>query len=885
MKKKVSATTASTSKIAAKVVPENSMETTEVLSYLSPEKPRFPIVGIGASAGGLEAIGQFLAGVPSNSGMAFVVVQHLDPTLVGMLPELLRRSTTMTVVQVADQTRVEPNCVYVIPPNADMSILHGVLHLLAPTAPRGLRLPIDFFFRALAEDQQERSVGVILSGMGTDGTIGLGVIKEHGGLTLVQDPASAKFDGMPGSAIRAGLSDITVPAIEIPSKILEFLNHVPSLSVKTESEAPEGKSHIEVVILLLRSHTGHDFSLYKRSTIYRRIERRMGIHKLSKILDYVRYLRENPQEIDLLFKELLIGVTSFFRDPVAWDRLQDEVLPKLFANRKVGTVLRAWVAGCSTGEEAYSLAILFKETMESLKLLGNKSVQIFATDLDAGAVDQARLGCFPPNVSADVSPERLKRFFVEEQNGYRITKEIREMVIFASQNLIMDPPFTKLDVLTCRNLLIYLSSELQKKLISLFAYSLNPGGVLMLGNAESIGEFTDEFESLKGKSRIFLRQKSADCKVRLELPATRVSDSSDSVDKSCEANAAVAPSNSLQFQAEQWLMKHHAPSAALVNDQGDILYISGRTGRYLEPASGKANWNIFVMARGGIAYELTSAFQKARRQKDPVVVRCFRDADDTERSQVELSVQFIPESGVLEGLTLIVFSEVAIHVHESRRRAGKASISNDKIIELESQLAKLREELQRTRDDMRTSQEELKSLNEEHQSTNEELQSTNEELTTSKEEMQSLNEELQTVNAELQAKLDELSATSNDMKNLLNSTEIATVFLDNSLKVRRYTEHVNQIIKLIPGDIGRPVTDLAISLIYPDLANDAREVLRTLIPLDKSLVSQGGRWFATRLMPYRTFDNRISGIVITFTDMTVVKKLEAELYASKRRVN
>ncbi len=884
MKKKAPAKAASASKTAAElVIAQNVLGSTELTSTPA-EKPRFAIVGIGASAGGLEAIGQLLSSVPTNSGMAFVVVQHLDPTLTGMLPELLQRTTSMQVVQVKDATQVLANCVYVIPPNADMSILNGVLHLLEPTAPRGLRFPIDFFLRALAEDQQERSVAVILSGMGTDGTIGLRAIKEHGGLTLVQDPTSAKFDGMPRSAIHAGLSDITVSATEIPKKILEFLNHVPSLSVKTELTKPEepiAKSQIEKVIVLLRSHTGHDFSHYKRSTIDRRVERRMGLHKLSQIQDYVRYLRENPQEIDLLFKELLIGVTSFFRDPAVWDQLQHEALPKLFSHRQPGTVLRAWVAGCSTGEEAYSLAILLRETMESLKLTGDKMVQIFATDLDAETVSKARLGFFPANIAADVSPERLKRFFVEEPNGYRVTKEIREMVIFASQNLIMDPPFTNLDVLSCRNLLIYLDAELQRKLIPLFAYSLKPGGLLMLGNAESIAGFTYEFQPMNGKSRIFLRQKSVGRKAVLDFPAIRVSDP---MDKQIEAKAAMVPPDSLQSQAERWLLKRHAPSAALVNDQGDILFTSGRTGRYLEPAAGKANWNIFVMARGGLAYELTSAFHQARQQKDPVVVRSVKTADDTEGSLVELAVQFISEPGVLEGLAMIVFSEVASQVHAPKSRAGKTTISNDKIQELELQLVRSREELHRTRDDMLTSQEELKSLNEEHQSTNEELQSTNEELTTSKEEMQSLNEELQTVNAELQAKLDELSATSNDMKNLLNSTEIATVFLDNSLKVRRFTEHVNQIIKLIPGDIGRPVTDLAIGLLYPDLANDAREVLRTLIPLDKSLVSQDGRWFATRLMPYRTFDNRISGIVITFTDMTVVKKLEAELHASKGKV-
>ena len=864
------------------VTAETSIPADDTLAdeLVSDSSPLFPIIGIGASAGGLEAITQFLTAVPVKSGMAMVVVQHLDPTQVALLPELLQRCTTIPVYPVTDQTQVKPNSVYVIPPDRDMSILNGVLHLLEPIATRGLRLPIDFFFQALADDQQERSIGVVLSGMGADGTVGLQAIKKHGGLTLAQEPKSAKFDSMPMSAINVSNADIVSIPAEMPKKILQHLNRASVFSFDFGISDTEANGQFEKIILLLRSHTGHDFSKYKRNTIYRRIERRMGLHKLVDLSLYVRYLRENPAEIDFLFKELLIGVTSFFRDPEVWNHLRELALNGLIENRTTGQAIRAWVPGCSTGEEAYSLAISIREAIEANKLTRQPLVQIFATDLDSDAIDRARQGFFPEISLSGISEERLLKYFTEEPSGYRIKKEIREMVVFATQNVAMDPPFTKLDILTCRNLMIYLGAELQKKLLPLFHYSLNPGGTLLLGSAESIGTFTDLFEALNSKSRIFRRLEA--------LSRNRVMDFTTSYPPDIVSNSVPAdhikPSDNFQAQAEQWLLKHFAPAAVIVTDQGDILYISGRTGRFLEPAAGKANWNIFVMARESLRYELASAFQKSRGQKGPVVVRCLYQSSETESSLVELSVQVIDGPGSLSGLVVVVFNELTSPL-TTIKEASSASESNDKLSDLESQLQQAKADVQRAREDMQASREELTSMNEESQSTNEELQSTNEELTTSKEEMQSLNEELQTVNAELQTKLDELSATSNDMKNLLNSTQIATVFLDNSLKVRRFTEHVTQIIKLIPTDVGRPVTDLAISLLYPELAADAEEVLRTLIPIDKSLVSTDGRWFATRLMPYRTLDNRISGVVITFTDMTVVKKLEAELYLQKNKIN
>ena len=466
----------------------------------------FPLVGLGASAGGLEALEQFLGHVPKGCGLGFVVVQHLDPTHKGILVELLQRSTSMPVLQIKDRMKTAPNHVYVIPPNRDLSILHGVLHLLEPAAPRGLRLPIDFFFRSLAADQQEQSIGVILSGMGSDGTLGLRAIKEKAGAVFVQTPASAKFDSMPRMAIDAGLADVIAPAEELPGKIIDYLKHIPLLVRPDHDLAEKDQSALEKVVILLRAQTGHDFSLYKKSTIYRRIERRMRLHQITRIADYVRYLRENSQESELLFKELLIGVTSFFRDPAVWEQLKDKVIPEILTTRPQGGTLRAWSAGCSTGEEAYSLAIVFKEALERVKPSKNLSLQIFATDLDKDAIDKARAGVYPANISADVSEERLRRFFVKKDHGdYSVKKEIREMVIFAPQNLVMHPPFTKLDFVTCRNLLIYLDTELQRKIIPLFHYSLNSGGILLLGSAETIGTATDLFTPLAGKSRLYRR--------------------------------------------------------------------------------------------------------------------------------------------------------------------------------------------------------------------------------------------------------------------------------------------------------------------------------------------------------------------------------------------
>ncbi|MBI2317296.1 MAG: PAS domain-containing protein [Betaproteobacteria bacterium] len=834
-----------------------------------------PIVGIGASAGGLEALEQFFAKVPPESGMAFVVVQHLDPTHRGIMTELLQRTTAMPVEQAANRIKVKPNHVYVIPPNKDMSLLHGNLYLFEPGAPRGLRLPIDFFLRSLADDRREASIGVILSGMGSDGTLGLRAIKEKAGLTLVQAPSSAKFDGMPRSAIDAGVADIVAPVEELPQRIIGFPRRAGQIA-RTEAELEsESKGGLEKIMILIRAHTGHDFSLYKKSTIYRRIERRMDVHQIDKIATYVRFLRENPQELDLLFRELLIGVTSFFRDPSAWESLRKKLLPALLKGAGARKEMRAWVPGCSTGEEAYSLAIVFKEALEKLKPSSARiKMQIFATDLDKTAIEKARQGFFPANIAADVSPERLKRFFAAEDNGYRVAKEIREMVVFAVQNLVNDPPFTKLDILSCRNLLIYLTPELQRTLLPLFHYSLVPGGILFLGNAETVGSFSELFAQLDVKERLFRRTGAR--VAEMEFPTRRWPIRTDALKDGDKAGALL----NLQTQADQVLLRRFSPAAVMVNNNGDILYLNGRTGKYLEPAAGKANWNIHAMAREGLREALLPMFQKVIRQQGKATIKGLKLKTDGGMQTVDTTVEWIKDPESLRGMVVIAFYDVAAPVPIPRRSPKAAPNARQEALESETQ--RLRDDLRTTREEMQASQEELKSANEELQSGNEELQSTNEELTTSKEEMQSLNEELQTVNAELQSKVEDLSRAGSDMKNLLNSTDIATVFLDGAFHVRRFTSPATRIFKLIPGDVGRPLSDIVTELQYARLEDDAREVLRTLAFSEKQVPSRDGIWYSVRIMPCRTVEDKIDGVVMTFTDVSRMKKLESQLLAAKK---
>ncbi len=855
---------------------KNSPKKTEISG--SPEKKKsakskFPIVGIGASAGGLEALEQFFSNMPPDTGMAFVVIQHLDPTHVGILPELLQRVTTMLVQQAKDGLAVEPNSVYVIPANKSLSVLNGHLHLLVPVESRGLRLPIDFFLKSLAIDRLQNSIGVILSGMGSDGSQGLKSIKENDGIVLVQEPKSAKFDPMPLSALQAVIADVVAPATELPEKLLAILKLVP-VSDAPKAIDEKSKIHLDKIIILLREQSGHDFSFYKKNTLIRRIERRKGIHQIEKISAYVRFLQENPAEVNILFKELLIGVTSFFRDPEVWENLRNNIIPEMIKDVPDRSVFRAWVTACSTGEEAYTLAMIFREAVEKSVVPKGISIQIFATDLDRDAIEKARAGLFSENIIGEVSPERLSRFFVKETDGFRISNSIREMVVFAPQNIIKDPPFTKLDILTCRNMLIYMEPELQKKLISLFNYTLNQDGILVLGTAETLGVSAEGFMELDSKMKIYKRTSALSPSELADFPSSFFRS------RSFRTEQRFVPRtlDNIQTVTEQLLLQRYAPASVLVNERGDILYITGRTGKYLEPAAGKANMNIHAMMRDGLSQLVSDALRKAMMDYSPVFIKNAKISNNDTFHYVDVTVQRLEAPEAVKGLIIIVFNDVKDLVENSNAKGrGSRSISTVKLKEMDEQLKRSHEELQTTREEMQTSQEELKSTNEELQSTNEELQSTNEELTTSKEEMQSMNEEMQTVNIELQSKVNDFVRANDDMKNLLNSTEIATLFLDKEFNIRRYTDHAQNIVKIRKSDIGRPFTDLVTNLDYPEIEAHVKGVLKTLNTMEQSISTNDNRWFSVRIMPYRTMDDKVDGVVITFTDITIAKMLEIEL--------
>ena len=835
------------------------------------------IVGVGASAGGLEALEKFLAHVPPASGLAYVVVQHLDPTHKAVLAALLQRVTRLPVREAADQMRIEADRVYVIAPNTEMSVARGLLLLGPPREPRGLRLPINVLFASLARDQGALAIGVVLSGMGSDGTLGLLALKAVGGLCIVQQPTSAQFDAMPLSAIAADCADIVALPGEMPARIVDFAARDGSVgpAVLAPQPAPDqAPGHpLQAVFRLLQQRTRHDFSLYKPSTLTRRIERRMAIHDLATLADYVDLLRRSAQEVDLLFKELLIGVTSFFRDPAVWQHLRNTALPALLARRDGETKLRAWVAGCSTGEEAYTLAMAFAETVQALPAHRDCSLQIFASDLSADAIVTARAGRYPVSSAAHLEPERVARFFSQQGDTLSIRPSIRDMVLFAQQDIVLDPPFTRLHILCCRNLLIYFDATLQRRLLPLFHYSLRPGGLLVLGSSETVGQFHKLFEPIDAKLRLYLRKGLASPIIPDILLTSFPPLSKMHQETAVPSNPDPAQgSDTLQAAADQVLLQVHAPPAVVVNAAGDIVYISGRTGKYLEPAAGKANWNFHAMVRSTLRGPLAGALQQALALGETVHLRGLPLAPGDPLQVVDVSVQTLREPKALQGMVMIVFRDVPAPAGRRRRRAPKLAEEAHA-----AEIQRARDENQSLLEENRASSEELQSANEELQSTNEELQSANEELTTSKEEMQSMNEELQSVNAEMQSKLDDLALAQSDMKNLLNSTDIATLFLDQDLNVRRYTERAAKIISLRDSDIGRPLSDLTTSLRYPTLQDDANETLRTLVFSEKQVQSTDDRWFSVRIMPYRRLDNVIDGAVITFVDITVAKQLESTL--------
>ncbi len=852
--------------------------------------PSFPIVGIGASAGGLAAFEAFFSGMPADvdPGMAFVLVQHLAPDHKSLLRELIQRTTRMKVFEVEDGMVVQPNCAYIIPPNYDMAFLNGTLQLLEHTLPRGQRMPIDFLFRSLAMDQRERAIAIVLSGTGSDGSLGVRAIKGEGGMVMVQSSSSCEFDGMPRSALATGLVDFELAPAEMPSQLIAYVGHAFSNAPHSVATAsPDSDNALKKIFILLRTHTGHDFSQYKPSTIYRRIERRMALHQIKSLEDYVKYLHQIPQEIQALFSDFLIGVTNYFRDAEAFTVLEKQVIPLLFEKKPRGSTVRVWCAGCSTGEEAYSIAILLQEHLEAIKQ--NFKVQVFATDIDSRSIALARNGLYPASIAADLTPERLARFFSLEadSSSYHIHKSIRDMLVFSEQDVIKDPPFSKLDLVCCRNLLIYLGADMQRRLVSLFHYALQPRSWLFLGTSETVGDLTNLFIVQDRKAKIYRRQDDFPGMQRSTLG--RFLTPFISKDSGMPAIARKVEKSSkglMRDITEQILLDQFAPVAAVVNSHGDIHYLHGRSGRYLEPSPGEAGVsNILQMAREGLRHELTTCLFQAVSSSETIHANGLRVRTNDHYALVNITICPVLNS-------LITSPELPLYLVTLQDAPGVPGLlldtltdNSDLVTDTDPRIAALKQELRAkdeyllaTHEELQSSNEELKSSNEEMQSVNEELQSTNEELETSKEELQSINEELSTVNTELQTKVTDLSRANNDMNNLLAGTGVATVFVDHSLRILRFTPAATRIINLISSDVGRPVGHIVSNLqAYDSLITDVQLVLDTLVSKEVEVQTLDGKWYVLRILPYRTLDNVIEGAVVTFIDITEVKHTQDAL--------
>ena len=853
----------------------------EVVSTPLTKKP-FPIVGLGASAGGLDALKSFFSEVTEKSAMAYIVVIHMAPHQPSMMPDLLQKVSCIPVLGAIDNQPVEPNHVYVIPPDKEIAIYNGKIQLL-DLIRQPVTLPIDSFLKSLAREQRSKAAAVILSGTGSDGTLGIKEIKASDGLVLVQDEDSAGYDGMPRSAIHTGLVDMVLPPGKMPEKLVQyFTSHKAAPDLEGGDSKNTQNIWLTKVFAILRAQIGHDFSAYKVNTILRRISRRMGLNQIDNHERYVRFLRENPGEVETLFRELLIGVTHFFRDTGSFEILKTKILPPLFEKMADDATFRAWIPGCSTGEEVYSLAILLRECIDNIPKRIN--LQFFGTDIDKYAIDRAREGLYPENIATDVSKERLKRFFSKEGKAFRIRKEIRDCVVFSVQDVIKDPPFSHLNLLCCRNLLIYLNVEAQKKLLPVFHYTLNPDGILVLGSSETIGGFTPMFAVLDKKWKIYRR---------LEIPQSMRQmihfPSGPSTQKTAYEKQPLVPALQFDFAqvAQKAILDQFSPTAILVDANGQMLHIQGRTGKYLETPSGPPTQNLIDYARQGLRIELSAALRTAR-SSDQTVVRkkiSVKTNGDVQVINLHVCPQRSPKE--LAGRFLVVFEDIetvqAVSGSDPEARSESPEAAS-RIDELEKELQINRESHQVTIEELESSNEELKSTNEELQSSNEELQSTNEELESSKEELQSLNEELQTVNAELHSKLEELSAVHDDMRNLLNSTEIATIFVDNDLRIRRFTQEAITIINLIETDIGRPIGHVVTNLTYTDMILDLTHVLKTLVPKVVEVATVNGDFYNMRIAPYRTIDNRIDGAVLAFTCVSAQKKIQDDLETAGRKM-
>ena len=827
----------------------------------------FPIVGIGASAGGLDAFKKFFSALPADSGAAFVLIQHLDPTRESLTANLVGTSTRMRVVQVEDGMGVEANRVYVIPPNTYLSIRKRTLRLSAPTAPRSLRMAVDFFLRSLAEDQHENAIGVILSGTGTDGTLGLKEIKAGGGMTMVQDPQTAQHDGMPRSAIASGSADYVLPAEQMADALLAYVQHAAVAATNMAVLPEKAPDPLTTAVEVLRARTKFDFNGYKKGTLQRRIQHRMSLRHFNELPKYVEVLRNDPAEVTALFKDLLINVTSFFREPAAWQVLQEQVIRRVVAAKETDVPLRVWIPACSTGEEAYSIAMVL---IEEIQAAGRSCrLQVFASDVDAEALETARAGIYPEGIAAHVSAERLSRFFITGEHCYQVNKELRETVVFAQQSLISDPPFSRLDVVSCRNLFIYLEPAVQDRLIPLLHFALREGGYLFMGRAEGIGLQEDLFEPVSAKWRIY-RRIGPTRHDKLQFPFA-----SAPVVPAVRGRTPSLPNPArLTTLAQHLLLQRYAPACVIINPGGEILYFQGRTDDYLMQPAGVPTQDLIALARSGLRTKLRGAIQEAIRGNQRVICPGVQMRRGNTYPRVKITVEPLNATTDTEGLWLVSLEDEPQTAAPSTAHSTAAASAGDVAL-----VHQLEYELKSTKEDLQQNIEELRGANEELMSVNEEFQSSNEELETSKEELQSLNEELITANTQLEGKITELEAANNDLDNLLTSTNIATVFLDTQLRIRRFTPAATRLFSLIASDIGRPFGDIAQKFTDPGLLPDTAAVLQQPITPKTEVQTHDGRWYVRQVLPYRTRDNRTEGVVITFSDVAAEAIQEARLYA------
>jgi len=833
-----------------------------------PARKPFPVVGIGASAGGLEALEEFFQHVPKNSGMAYVVVSHTDPARSSLLPDIIRRRSNIPVFEVESDMGIEPNMVYLPPSNRDLELEGEFFQLREQRRGTAPRLPIDRFLKSLANSRGEQACCVILSGTGTDGTQGLRVVKEKGGVTVVQSTGSAKYEGMPESAIGTGLTDFILAPPDMPERILECFTLGSGMPKPEEAEEQENfPVTLSKIVTTISNRTGHDFSAYKKSTLIRRIQRRMAVTRVRSSRQYLTYLHHNPAEIEALFQDLLIGVTSFFRDPEAFGFLKREILPDLLTRGSEHEPFRVWAAGCASGEEVYSIVILILECLDELGI--RKELQVFGTDLDHAAIEKARDGHYPENIVADLSPQRLERYFEKESSSFAIRKVVREPVVFAAHNVLKDPPFSRLDLLACRNLLIYLEPQAQKKILPLYHYALKPGGVLFLGTSETVGDFADLFTPINKKWSFYRRvDVSATLQPIIEFPAGRRC-SAVAVDRTPFSQPPPELNDSAIAEAtSRLILEKHSPACVVVNRRGEINYVHGRTGKYFEHAPGRMSVNVVDMAREGLRFELASALRKVATDGEPVRRDGLRVKTNGDFQDFNLIVKPLGQPESIKSMIVVLFEEVNSPGKGRRGRRGAASDSiSQQTVELEREIARVQQDHRIAMEELETSNEELKSVNEELQSSNEELQSTNEELESSREELQSLNEELSTVNAELHEKILEISLSYETINHVLNATGIAILFVDRDLQVLRFTREATTLINLIDADIGRSLTHISANFDNTPFFDSIRAAIVQSAPAEMELKTREGRRYSARIVPYRDQKGHVSGAVITFTDL------------------